>query len=62
MTDIQAQSLPLILNGEDVIAQGKTGSGKTAAFTLGILHRLNVKHFRIQSLVVCPTRELADQV
>jgi len=62
MTEIQAQSLPLILNGEDVIAQGKTGSGKTAAFTLGILHRLNVKKFRIQSLVVCPTRELADQV
>jgi len=62
MTEIQAQSLPLILNGEDVIAQGKTGSGKTAAFTLGILHCLNVKQFRIQSLVVCPTRELADQV
>jgi len=62
MTEIQAQSLPLILNGEDVIAQGKTGSGKTAAFTLGILHQLNVKQFRIQSLVVCPTRELADQV
>jgi ATP-independent RNA helicase DbpA len=62
MTEIQAQSLPLILNGEDVIAQGKTGSGKTAAFTLGILHHLNVDKFRIQSLVVCPTRELADQV
>ncbi|TEW56122.1 ATP-dependent RNA helicase DbpA [Psychromonas sp. RZ22] len=62
MTEIQAQSLPLILNGEDVIAQGKTGSGKTAAFTLGLLHNLNVKRFRIQSLVVCPTRELADQV
>ncbi|MDA7746520.1 ATP-dependent RNA helicase DbpA [Psychromonas sp.] len=62
MTEIQAQSLPLILNGEDVIAQGKTGSGKTAAFTLGLLHNLNVQQFRIQSLVVCPTRELADQV
>jgi len=62
MTEIQAQSLPLILEGEDIIAQGKTGSGKTAAFTLGILHSLNVKQFRIQSLVVCPTRELADQV
>ncbi|TEW44248.1 ATP-dependent RNA helicase DbpA [Psychromonas sp. RZ5] len=62
MTEIQAQSLPLILNGEDVIAQGKTGSGKTAAFTLGLLHNLNVKKFRIQSLVICPTRELADQV
>lgn len=62
MTEIQAQTLPLILNGKDVIAQGKTGSGKTAAFTLGMLHHLNVKQFRIQSLVVCPTRELADQV
>lgn len=62
MTEIQAQSLPFILNGEDVIAQGKTGSGKTAAFALGILHHLKVKPFRIQSLVVCPTRELADQV
>jgi ATP-independent RNA helicase DbpA len=62
MTPIQAQSLPHILAGEDVIAQGKTGSGKTAAFGLGLLERLNVKRFRVQSLVLCPTRELADQV
>lgn len=62
MTDIQAQSLPLILSGKDVIGQGKTGSGKTAAFSLGLLHNLNVKRFRVQSVVVCPTRELADQV
>ena len=62
MTPIQAQSLPHILEGKDVIAQGKTGSGKTAAFTLGLLERLDVKRFRIQSLVLCPTRELADQV
>jgi ATP-independent RNA helicase DbpA len=62
MTPIQAQSLPFILDGKDVIAQGKTGSGKTAAFALGILHNLEVKKFRIQSLVLCPTRELADQV
>jgi ATP-independent RNA helicase DbpA len=45
-----------------VIAQGKTGSGKTAAFALGLLQKLEVKRFRIQSLVLCPTRELADQV
>ena len=45
-----------------MIAQGKTGSGKTAAFGLGLLARLDVKRFRIQSLVLCPTRELADQV
>ncbi len=62
MTPIQAQSLPLILSGRDVIAQGKTGSGKTAAFGLGLLHRLNVRWFRVQALVLCPTRELADQV
>jgi ATP-independent RNA helicase DbpA len=62
MTPIQAQSLPPILEGKDVIAQGKTGSGKTAAFGLGLLHNLDVKKFRVQSLVLCPTRELADQV
>lgn len=62
MTPIQAQSLPPILAGEDVIAQGKTGSGKTAAFGLGLLQKLDVKRFRVQSLVLCPTRELADQV
>ncbi|MCG3865169.1 MULTISPECIES: ATP-dependent RNA helicase DbpA [unclassified Photobacterium] len=62
MTPIQAQSLPLILEGKDVIAQGKTGSGKTAAFGLGLLQNLKVKRFRVQTLVLCPTRELADQV
>ena len=62
MTPIQAASLPHILAGKDVIAQGQTGSGKTAAFGLGILNRLNVQRFRIQALVLCPTRELADQV
>ncbi|NOY61847.1 MAG: DEAD/DEAH box helicase, partial [Gammaproteobacteria bacterium] len=62
MTPIQAQSLPHILAGKDVIAQGKTGSGKTAAFSLGLLQKLDVKRFRVQSLVLCPTRELADQV
>ena len=62
MTPIQAQSLPLVLAGKDVIAQAKTGSGKTAAFGLGLLNRLDVKRFRVQSLVLCPTRELADQV
>ena len=62
MTPIQAKSLPYILAGKDVIAQGKTGSGKTVAFTLGLLENLNVKRFRIQILVLCPTRELANQV
>jgi len=62
MTPIQAQSIPLILEGKDVIAQAKTGSGKTAAFGLGLLQNLEVKRFRVQTLVLCPTRELADQV
>jgi ATP-independent RNA helicase DbpA len=62
MTPVQAESLPFILKGHDVIAQAKTGSGKTAAFGLGVLQKLDVKRFRIQSLVLCPTRELADQV
>ena len=62
MTPIQAMSLPGILSGKDVIGQGKTGSGKTAAFGLGLLQKLDVKLFKIQSLVLCPTRELADQV
>ncbi|WP_444913898.1 ATP-dependent RNA helicase DbpA [Microbulbifer sp. ZKSA004] len=62
MTEVQAKTLPIILDGKDVIAKAKTGSGKTAAFGLGVLHRLNVSRFRIQSLILCPTRELADQV
>ena len=62
MTPIQAESLPFILDGKDVIAQAKTGSGKTAAFGIGLLTKLQVKKFRIQSLILCPTRELADQV
>lgn len=62
MTPVQAQSLPLILENKDVIARSKTGSGKTVAFGLGLLHNLNVNRFRVQALVLCPTRELADQV
>ncbi len=62
MTPIQEKSLPPILSGKDVIAQGKTGSGKTAAFGIGMLEKLEVKRYCIQSLVLCPTRELADQV
>ncbi len=62
MTAIQAQSLPSILDGKDIIAQGQTGSGKTAAFALGILATIDPKLFKVQSLVLCPTRELAEQV
>jgi len=62
MTPIQAMSLPAMIKGKDVQAQAKTGSGKTAAFGIGILHKLDVQTYLIQTLVLCPTRELADQV
>ena len=62
MTPIQAASLPPALLGKDLIAQAKTGSGKTAAFALTLLANLNARRFAVQSLVLCPTRELADQV
>ena len=62
ITPIQAASLPLALSGRDVIAQAKTGSGKTVAFGLALLARLDARRFDTQALVLCPTRELADQV
>ncbi|MGY3267010.1 ATP-dependent RNA helicase DbpA [Lysobacter sp. HA35] len=62
MTPVQARSLPALLEGRDVIAQAPTGSGKTVAFGLGLLHRLDVSRIALQALVLCPTRELADQV
>ena len=62
MTPVQAESLPLTLAGHDLIAQAKTGSGKTAAFALPLLTKLNPRRFAVQALVLCPTRELADQV
>ncbi len=62
MTPIQAAALPLALAGHDLIAQAKTGSGKTATFALALLANLNVRRFAVQALVLCPTRELADQV
>lgn len=62
MTPVQAQSLPIMLMGEDVIAQAKTGSGKTAAFGLAILNRLSLENFDVQAMILCPTRELAEQV
>ncbi|RQP25812.1 ATP-dependent RNA helicase DbpA [Piscinibacter terrae] len=62
MTPIQAASLPLALAGKDLIAQSKTGSGKTAAFALPLLANLNPRRFAVQAVVLCPTRELAEQV
>ncbi len=62
MTEIQEKSLPLMLNGQDVIAKAKTGSGKTAAFSLAIINHLDLSQNSLQALVLCPTRELSTQV
>ena len=62
MTPIQEKSLPYILEKKDVIAKAKTGSGKTVSFALGIINNLDSSRFRIQAMVIVPTRELANQV
>jgi len=62
MTPVQAASLPPMLAGRDVTAQARTGSGKTAAFGLALLSKIDPSRVAVQSLVLCPTRELADQV
>lgn len=62
MTAIQAQGLPSVLAGKDLIAKAKTGSGKTATFGIGLLEQINPRFFGAQALILCPTRELADQV
>ena len=62
MTPVQAQCLPAILQGDDLIAQAETGTGKTAVFGIGLLTRLNAHDYHVQAMVLCPTRELADQV
>ena len=61
MTPVQQQALPVILAGKDLIARSRTGSGKTAAFGIGLLTPLNPSFFGCQALVLCPTRELATQ-
>lgn len=62
MTDVQAQSLPVSLAGRDILAQAPTGSGKTIAFTLPLLAAIRPRNYAVQALVLCPTRELAQQV
>ncbi|MEY4284445.1 MAG: hypothetical protein RL111_1120 [Pseudomonadota bacterium] len=69
-TPVQAQAIPAVLSGQDVLAGAQTGTGKTAAFTLPILHRLSMSRsvtnrfgvFGIRALVLTPTRELAAQI
>jgi ATP-independent RNA helicase DbpA len=62
MTLVQAEALPKLIAGADVLVRAKTGSGKTAAFGLSLLNKLDVASYSTQALVLCPTRELADQV
>ncbi|MDY3200240.1 MAG: ATP-dependent RNA helicase DbpA [Arcobacter sp.] len=62
MTTIQQKSLPFSLENKDLIAQAKTGSGKTVAFCIPIINKLKVKEFKVQSLILAPTRELANQI
>ena len=62
MTAIQEQALPHLLKDLDLIGQATTGSGKTAAFAIGLLNKLDAQLYFTQALVLCPTRELADQV
>ena len=61
-TPVQVQSIPPLLAGRDLIGRSKTGSGKTAAFALPILQRLDLERRAVQALVLCPTRELSAQV
>jgi ATP-independent RNA helicase DbpA len=62
VTPIQAQSIPVLLQGRDLVGQAQTGSGKTAAFALPILQKVQLQSRRLQALVLCPTRELCAQV
>ncbi|HVK05234.1 MAG TPA: DEAD/DEAH box helicase [Armatimonadaceae bacterium] len=61
-TPIQARSIPILLAGRDMIGQAQTGTGKTAAFALPLLQKIDPKQGHVQALVLAPTRELAVQV
>lgn len=62
-TPIQQEAIPVILNGHDIIASAQTGTGKTAAFILPVLHKLAKTHRKgLNTLVIVPTRELAIQI
>ena len=61
MTPIQQQAIPLLMEGRDVIGQAQTGTGKTAAFGIPMLQRVEEENRNLQGLILCPTRELAIQ-
>lgn len=62
LTEIQEKAIPVVLNNQDIIGKSHTGTGKTAAFLLPILQRLDPQLKRPQAIILCPTRELAMQV
>lgn len=59
---IQTQAIPFLLDGRDIIGQAQTGTGKTAAFAIPIIEKIDTKQRHVQAVVICPTRELAIQV
>ncbi|MFQ3574977.1 MAG: DEAD/DEAH box helicase, partial [Cytophagales bacterium] len=61
-SSIQAEAIPLLLEGHDLIGQAQTGSGKTAAFGIPALEKIDIRNLGVQCIVLCPTRELAVQV
>ena len=61
-TPVQCESIPKVLDGLDLVVQSRTGTGKTAAFGIPIIERIDVDLLEPQALVLCPTRELAVQV
>ena len=62
MTPIQAKSIPVMISGADMIGQAQTGTGKTAAFGIPLLQKVNPENKKLQAIILCPTRELAIQV
>lgn len=62
MSPIQAKAIPVVLAGKDIVGQAQTGTGKTAAFGIPLLMKIDPKNRHLQSIVLCPTRELAIQV
>ncbi len=61
-TPIQAEAIPVIMEGKDIIGQAQTGTGKTASFGIPIIENIDASSKKIQAIVLCPTRELAIQV
>src|SRR4030042_1974214 len=59
---IQGQAIPVLLEGRDLIGQAKTGTGKTLAFAIPIIEKVDVERHAVQALIMAPTRELAEQV